>query len=283
MTEIPDRLYVFSRQKGDAMTRSKAPSPAKPTKPAKRMLHPPSRAVQSGAVPPDATAAQPERKRGEGARQVYDLLREEILDLRMAPGAPIDEIQLSERLSMSRTPIREALVRLACDGLVTTLPNRSTVVSNIDFLNLHTFFDAMTLMYRVTTRLAAEFHTAEDLATIRARQADFARAVASENALEMIATNREFHAAIAEAGRNPYYTSLFCRVLDEGRRILRLYYSSFHDRLPPRYVTEHEDLIAAIAERDVPRADHLATAHADQIVRQIQQLIARDRRQSLDL
>ncbi|MBL9059176.1 MAG: FCD domain-containing protein, partial [Mangrovicoccus sp.] len=100
---------------------------------------------------------------------------------------------------------------------------------------------------------------------------------------EMIATNREFHAAIAEAGRNPYYTGLFCRLLDEGRRILRIYYSSFDDRLPKRYVVEHDDMIAAIAARDVAAADRIASAHADQIVRQIQSMIAADRRQQIDL
>ncbi len=184
---------------------------------------------------------------------------------------------------MSRTPIREALVRLAAEGLVTTLPNRSTVVSNIDFLNLHTFFDAMTLMYRVTTRLAAQFRTDADLTAIRARQADFARAVETHDALAMIATNRDFHAEIAEAGRNPYYTGLFCRLLDEGRRILRIYYSSFDDHLPRRYVDEHEDIIAAIEARDVDAADRLASAHADQIVHQIQDMMARDRRQQIAL
>lgn len=237
-----------------------------------------------GATMDDKTAvAPPERRRGEGVKFVYDILRDEILDLVLPPGSPIDEIQLSERLAMSRTPIREALVRLASEGLVTTLPNRSTVVAAIDFLNLHTFFDAMTLMYRVTTRLAAEFHKPADLETIRARQAEFAEAVAAADALAMIATNREFHAAIAEAGRNPYYTGLFCRLLDEGRRILRLYYSSFEDRLPQRYADEHDAIIAAIEARDVEAADRLATAHADQIVRQIQQMIARDRRQTISL
>jgi DNA-binding GntR family transcriptional regulator len=135
----------------------------------------------------------------------------------------------------------------------------------------------------VTTRLAAEFRSDEDLEVIRARQAAFSRAVAAHDALAMIATNRDFHAAIAEAGRNPYYTGLFCRLLDEGRRILRIYYSSFGDHLPRRYVEEHEDMIAAIEARDVTGADRLASAHADQIVRQIQDMIARDRRQPIAL
>lgn len=232
----------------------------------------------------DTAQARPaERRRGSGVQYVYDTLRDEILGLTLPPGSPIDEIKLAERLSVSRTPVREALVRLAGEGLVTTLPNRSTIVSNIDFINLHTFFDAMTLMYRVTTRLAAENHTAEDLRIIRAYQAEFAKAVRDQDALGMIASNRELHAAIAVAGRNPYFTGLCCRLLDEGRRLLRLYYQSFNDQLPDEYVIEHDRMIAAIEAGDVAACDRLATAHADQIVRQIQTLVGRDRRQAVPL
>lgn len=228
-------------------------------------------------------AALPERKRGSGVKVVYEMLRDEILDLRLAPGSPIDEVQLAERFGMSRTPIREALVRLAGEGLVETLPNRSAVVAHIDVLNLHTFFDAITLMYRVTTRLAAQYHRAEDLAAIRGLQAAYVRAVADKDALAMVAINRDLHAAIAEAGRNPYFTTLTLRLLDEGRRILRLYYQSFGDELPQEYADEHEAIIAAIAARDVDLCDRLARAHADQIVRQIQRLFARDQRQEIAL
>lgn len=225
----------------------------------------------------------PERKRGSGVKVVYEMLRDEILDLKLPPGSPIDEVQLADRFGMSRTPIREALVRLAGEGLVETLPNRSAMVSNIDVLNLHTFYDAITLMYRVTTRLAAQYHRPADLVTIRAHQARYKAAVARQDALAMVAINRDLHAAIAEAGRNPYYTTLTLRLLDEGRRILRLYYQSFDDRLPREYVEEHEAIIAAIAARDVDLCDRMARAHADQIVRQIQQLFARDERQDLPL
>ena len=227
--------------------------------------------------------ATPERKRGSGVKFVYDSLRDEILDLKLAPGSLIDESELSERFSISRTPIREALVRLQGEGLITTLPNRSTIVSNIDFLNLHRFFDALSLMYRVTTRLAAEYRTDEDLETIRALQADFRRAAESEDALAMISANRDFHAGIAAAGRNPYYNGLFLKLLDEGRRIMRFYYSSFEDRLPERYVEEHDAMIDAIARRDIETADRLAARHADQIIGQIQAMISRDKRQAIRL
>ena len=230
------------------------------------------------------TEDQQERKRGTGARFVYDTLRDEILTLVLQPGEPIDEIGLAERLSMSRTQIREALVRLAGDGLVTLLPNRSTVVSQIDFPNLHHFFDALTLMYRVTTRLAAQFHDAGDLQAIRARQAIFAEAVIAGDTAGMIQLNRDFHVAIAEAGRNPYYLQLFSRLLDEGRRILRLYYyPSFEPALPHPYIQEHEAIIAAVAARDVDTCDRLAKEHADKIVRQIQDVMARDLRQNIEI
>ncbi|MCX2696590.1 GntR family transcriptional regulator [Brucella sp. YY2X] len=227
--------------------------------------------------------AIPERKRGSGGKMVYDLLRDEILDLVLPPGSPIDEVQLAERFKMSRTPIREALVRLAGEGLIDTLPNRSTMVSNIDFLNMHTYFDALTLMYRATTQLAAKNHRQEDLDIIALHQVEFTKAVEAQDALLMIATNAELHLAIAEAGRNPYFTNLFKRLLDEGRRILRLYYQSYNDQLPRRFVEEHEEMIAAIAARDMKLAEQLAHEHAEQIVRQVQKLVMREDRLEINL
>jgi DNA-binding GntR family transcriptional regulator len=224
-----------------------------------------------------------ERKRGSGVKLVYDLLRDEILDLKMAPGSAVDEVQLAARFGMSRTPIREALVRLVGEGLIETLPNRSTIVSNIDFLGMHAYFDALVLMYRVTTRLAAQHHRREDLAIIRAHQALFTAAVEAQDALAMIATNADFHSAIASAGRNAYYATFFDRLLGEGRRMLRLYYQSYEDRLPRRFVDEHEEIIAAVEARDIAAADRLGKAHGEQIVEQIGRLMTRQDRLDIEL
>ncbi len=222
-------------------------------------------------------------RRGFGVSTVYETLRNEIIELKLEPGSPIDELQLSERFSLSRTPIREALVRLSAEGLITTLTNRATIVSQIDFLGLPEFFDALTLMYRVTTRLAAAKHTDADIAQIDTLQRAFEDAVERRDALAMIATNRDFHVTIAEAGGNRHYVELFTRLLDEGRRILRLYYSSFNDVLPKQYVGEHEEMIRAIINRDIERADQIAKAHADQIVTQIRSYITADTRHSSSL
>jgi DNA-binding GntR family transcriptional regulator len=215
--------------------------------------------------------------RGAGAQTVYEQLRQAIVDLELPPGSPLDEVRLSQQFALSRTPVREALVRLVADGLVTTLPNRSTVVAPIDFATLPVYFEALSLMYRVTTRAAAQRRTPAHLAAIRRHQTAYIQAVERADALGMIGTNRDFHIAIAEAGGNSYFTGLFGRLLDEGRRLLRLYYyAPLEDHLPRKYADEHEAMIRAIEKGDAERCDQLAAAHAAQIVRQIQSYIARD-------
>lgn len=225
---------------------------------------------------PAQAEAKPGKKRGLGVQTVYDELRKSILDLTLPPGSLLDEMRLAEQFDLSRTPIREAMVRLAAEGLLTTLPNRNTIVATIDLMNLPVYFEAMTLMYRVTTRSAAVHRRPQDMVRIRALETQYAEAVERRDALAMIATNRDFHVAIAEAGGNPYFTNLFARLLDEGRRVLRLYYHSFDDALPRQYVDEHRDMVAAVENGAADEAERLAANHAAQIVRQIQAYMARD-------
>ena len=237
------------------------------------------KATKGGAAQakvPSKSGNEPVRVRGLGAQTVYEKLRQSILDLTLEPGSPLDEVGLSEQFDMSRTPIREALVRLSAEGLVTTLPNRNTIVSSIDFVRLPIYFEALTLMYRVKTRGAAVHRRDSDMVAIRKLQQAYAEAVQQRDALKMIQSNRDFHVAIAIAGGNSYFTTLFTRLLDEGRRILRLYYQSFDDMLPRQYVDEHEAMVAAIEAGDADLADKLSAEHAAQIVRQIQSYIARD-------
>ena len=226
--------------------------------------------------PSAKTGTEPGRVRGSGAQSVYLALRQSILDLTLDPGSPLDEVTLSEQFQMSRTPIREAMVRLVAEGLAKTLPNRNTVVATIDFAQLPVYFEALTLMYRVTTRAAAVHHAPEQIVVIKKFEAAYAEAVEQRDALGMIQSNRDFHVAIAEAGGNSYFTGLFSRLLDEGRRILRIYYRSFDDKLPREYVEAHSDMVAAIDAGEADRADALAAEHAAKIVEQIQSYINRD-------
>lgn len=222
---------------------------------------------------PDASLAPRPAPRGSASPAIYEALKQDILNLTLAPGDPLDETSLSERFGTSRTPVREALVRLVAEGLASTLPNRNTIVSVLDFASLPPYLDALTLLYRLSCRLAAQHRTEADLDSIMAAQEKFLASVARQDALEMLHTNRDFHIAIAEAGKNPYYTEFFARLLNEGMRLLRLYYKRFDDQLPAQYANEHEGLIEAIAAQNADLAESLGADHAMQIVVQLQTLL----------
>jgi DNA-binding GntR family transcriptional regulator len=215
------------------------------------------------APPPEE--AEPKRAKGSGVRFAYDSLRDEILSLTLAPGALLDETTLADRFGMSRSPVREALIRLAGEELVVTLANRSTIVAPIDIQSFPKYVEALDIAQRMNTRLAAELRTESDLATIAKRQRDFVAVVKTRNHLAMSEANRAFHMAIAHAGRNPYLAAFYDRLLNQGRRMLHLHFEFLEKGQGGLLLTdEHDDMLDAIRQRDVERADHLAHAHTRQ-------------------
>jgi DNA-binding GntR family transcriptional regulator len=213
------------------------------------------------------TGTDRKAKNGKSAgwKGVYGTLQKEILTLKLAPGELLDEMSLSRRFGFSRSPIREALIRLAGDGLVVNLPNRTTIVAPVDIGQFPKYVDALDIAQRMNTRLAAELRTDGDLKTIAEAQKAFVAAVASNDHLAMSGTNKEFHMAIARAGRNSYMAGFYERLLDEGRRILHMHFDYIERTRDGRLLTdEHEEMIDAIRVRDVERADHLAHVHTRQ-------------------
>ena len=82
------------------------------------------------------------------------------------PGQPLDETGLAERFGLSRSPVREALIRLSLEELVVTLPNRSTIVAPIEIATFPAYVDALDIAQRMNCRLAAEQRTEADLKSI---------------------------------------------------------------------------------------------------------------------
>jgi DNA-binding GntR family transcriptional regulator len=209
----------------------------------------------------------PDQKRvkGTGVKVAYETLRDEILSLELEPGAVLDETSLAERFAMSRSPVREALIRLAGDDLVVTLSNRSTVVSPIDVQSFPKYVEALDVAQRMNTRLAAELRTDLDLKIIARRQKDFVAAVHKGEHLAMSEANKAFHMAIAAAGLNPYLAAFYERLLNQGRRMLHLHFAYLEQGNEEVLLTdEHDEMLAAIRDREVLRADALAHAHTRQ-------------------
>lgn len=207
-------------------------------------------------------------RKGAGRRHAYERLRDNILGLTLRPGARIDEGALVRDLRMSRTPVREALIRLAGEGLVELLPNRGARVAEMPLSSLPEFFEALSLLQRATHRWAALRRTPDELSRIEAAQQAFTR-VARTDPSGIPDANRAFHAVIAEAGHNAFMLQKYCELLDQGLRLTR--FTVIYD--PPEGTTrkrhfdaviaEHVALVAAIRKADPDAAEKLATDHVN--------------------
>lgn len=206
-----------------------------------------------------------DKRRGQGATRVYSRLREDILRLNLAPGEALDETLISKEFGLSRSPVREAMVRLASEGLVKTLPNKSTIVAPLNIAEFASYTDALDLVQRITTRLAARLRTDAQLEAIKTRQDDFCVAMNNRDPLAMIERNHDFHVAVSDASQNRYLSEFNSRLLDEGRRYLRLYFRSFNDILPSEFSDEHNQIIDAIEAQDEERAERQAHEHSLQV------------------
>lgn len=203
-----------------------------------------------------------ERQTTDTAR-VFDRLRNEILSLVRAPGTSLDEEELARIFRTPRSRVREALVRLAGDGHVVILPNQSTIVAPLDLEGIPRFMDALELMQRTTHRLAAMMRTDEDLERIQRCDQVFNAAAAAGDLTAMISVNYELHIAIAEAGRNPYFTSLYSRLLNDAKRLLHMHYSlEAENRRRALAVVAHGPLVKAIAAGDPDLAEKHASSHS---------------------
>ncbi|PDS76238.1 GntR family transcriptional regulator [Rhizobium sp. L43] len=205
------------------------------------------------------------RIRGTGWKNVYETLRNEILSLALPPGQLLDEMTLAERFDMSRSPVREALIRLGADELVVTLSNRSTIVAPIEVATFPKYVEALDIAQRMNTRLAAALRTETDLKTIAKRLKSFETAVKAGNHLAMSEANKEFHMAIAHAGKNQYLASFYEKLLSQGQRMLHLHFE-YLERTHEGYLLtdEHTLMLDAIRDKNVELADELAHAHTRQ-------------------
>lgn len=207
-------------------------------------------------------------QKGSGTARVYVELRERILNLELSPGMDLDEGILEKLFGVSRTPIREALIRLGSEGLVQHEPNRGATVAPISLDSVRQFFEALDLCQRAVTRWAAIRRTAPQLDIIHAHRIAFEKAFAEGDPLAMNETNNQFHLSIAAACGNGYIETNYTRLFAEGLRLARLTmaYSSPDGTTPRKHlnrvVAEHLAMTQAIADRNADLAETLAQDHA---------------------
>lgn len=203
-----------------------------------------------------------DKVRRHGGRHVYEALRKQILTLQLKPGSQLDEVSLATHFGVSRSPVRDALARLISEGLVTILPNRTTLVTPFEIEEFPKYIAALDLTQRAVTRLAALNRNEADLERIRKANDIYVRALAQGSFQEMSETNKAFHLEIAKAGRNHYLTHYYERLLGEGQRLLHLHFDfivSSQTLTSPDH--DHDRIIEAITLGQADVAESASQEH----------------------
>jgi DNA-binding GntR family transcriptional regulator len=203
----------------------------------------------------DLRATSPPR----ASDQAYELLLERILDLRIPPGAVVNEHQLSLEIGLGRMPVREALARLASDRLITVMPRRGTVVTALSLDEVLDLFEAREAVECAVAKIAARRARDEDLATLRTliTSADTARGDAS--ALAFLRDDHGVHSFLVAMAGNPLLQDAADRLLKHNLRFWRSYWST--RPVQASSMLPHGALLAALEARDPQAAEAAMREH----------------------
>jgi len=182
-------------------------------------------------------------------------LRGEILDGVRKPGDRLVERELAGALEVSRVPVREALQALVADGLVTLRPRSWAVVREFSDSDIADLNEVRAAFEPLTFRLAAERRTREGLARLRATLDQQLAAARAGDAVLARRKAADFHEIVTQLASNELLIEIERPLRSRMRWLL-----AQHDDLLA-VAGQHQQLYAAIANRDVPEAERLATDH----------------------
>ena len=195
------------------------------------------------------------RSQGERA---YLLIRDQIVTLKLAPGSVIEETRLRQELALGRTPIREALQKLAHENLVTFIPHRGTFVTDINLTDLHRLTEIRLEMEGYAAALAAERASESDRAAMAALMKEL-DGTAGADVHALMRLDQRIHRQVYQSARNPFLQAM----LEETFNLsLRIWFLGLERGVPlQEAVEEHRRLLDAIVSRDSSRARAVMREH----------------------
>jgi DNA-binding GntR family transcriptional regulator len=198
---------------------------------------------------------------------VFNTLRKNILRGDLKPGERLMEIQLANKLGVSRTPVREAIRKLELEGLVLMIPRRGAEVAKITEKNLRDALEIRRTLEKLAVSLACARITDQEMDELR-RASNHCGTFLNKNDLMGIAkADEEFHNVIYRATDNQKLIKILNNLSEQVYRY-RVEYLK-HKETPAQIINEHKKLIKAIEERDVERASEIAAVHIDNQVKSV--------------
>ena len=182
-----------------------------------------------------------------------------IVSLELQPGAMIGEAELMERLQCGRTPLREALQRVAQQHLVTSVPRKGVAIAEMDLSGYAQLIEAVSYVEAVTAKLAAQRADSDHLKRLEGIVESATLAARAQDILGVADLDYEFHLVVAECGANRYIVDTTARL---HRLTSRFFYLAMRKGLTGWVsLHEHRQIITAIAARDEEAAAVATQGH----------------------
>ena len=192
---------------------------------------------------------------------VFNTLRQAILRGELKPGERLMEIQLANKLGVSRTPIREAIRKLELEGLVLMIPRRGAEVAEITEKSLRDVLEVRGALEELAVKLACQKITDEQIAELRAAEKEFEQALNSGDVTVYAEADVKFHDVIYHATDNQRLIQLLFNLREQmyRYRVEYLKREEAHGTL----LVEHKKIIETIANRDMDAAVDAVCQHID--------------------
>ena len=182
--------------------------------------------------------------RTSAAQLIYNTLKEWIVDGTLMPGEFISDSEIAKYFSVSRTPVREAILLLSQQDFLQIMPSKGTKVTETSEEAAAYIYEAISCFSAEIARLAARKHTAKDIAQLQRLNQAFATAASSSNHSRTMETDSAFHEYLLKMADNPYIAQSWNQLLPHATRYELLYFKDGVDKEVS--IAEHDAIIKAI-------------------------------------
>lgn len=190
---------------------------------------------------------------------VFNTLRQAILKGELEPGERLMEIQLAERLGVSRTPIREAIRKLELEGLVVMIPRKGAEVARITEKDLNDVLEVRCSLEELAVELACEKITPEELDELRCAMADFKEAINDKDVTVSAEKDVKFHDIIFKATHNERLIQILNNLREQMYRYRVEYLKDTHTH--QNLIKEHEEILEYIESKNIEYAKNSIKNH----------------------
>ena len=202
---------------------------------------------------------------------VFTTLRQAILRGELKPGERLMEIQLANKLGVSRTPIREAIRKLELEGLVITIPRRGAEVAEITEKNMQDVLEVRKSLEALAIQLACERMTQEAIEQLKQKSIDFQASLSTKDVTKIAEADVQFHDVIFEATDNQRLVQLLNNLREQMYRF-RVEHLKNEDWYP-QLIEEHEEIIRRLENREREKAMQIISKHIDNQVNVVRGVI----------